>query len=524
MDPFLGLSFAEAQGLPDGLFLRPLHSGVQILLLLWLGAMLAALPRARGAWAATALAFALRWLTFEPRVHMHGDKPYDHLVAGWGLLGTDPIYGEAWRSLLGIAHYTFGTGYDLAHVVAAIASGLTPLWVHTAVARAWPSDPRAADAAALLAAVLPLPLALAPTETVFPLLALAQTVAVAAALGTRRRDDLLAALSIGVLIQCRPLQLPMALVIGAILLFRRRWLALAAAGALFAWRVDALDLAIVQHGGVSNVSRGAKLDSLARTLLQPSYHVGPGAHWIVTDPRLTPVGVAVAAALGAGVGLRQRMPQVAALLAMGTLGALVHWSQDSHADMLRFHLAEQSWWAALAGIGVASLMTRPRWLAAWAAVAVLSFLPATGARHPEWAWVAQHRLLRDWVQLPPDGVTVRVHPQQAGGSKAFLGWTWRRSEATWRAQDGPLEPGEWVFAGLADVMAGDAPDWDRLEPVVEAWLAPEGGGVLNFGDEPVRVGLFRVVQAPTHSLTPQARPDATPPGAAPAPPPGSADR
>jgi hypothetical protein len=107
-------------------------------------------------------------------------------------------------------------------------------------------------------------------------------------------------------------------------------------------------------------------------------------------------------------------------------------------------------------------------------------------------WQAEYAQLRAVLPRLPAGVPVR-YATDLDRQQARLTWLQAWSSADWRPLDGPPRPGELRWVGAADRAPGAAPvDWARLDPVAVVEVPPRWGGLLEGGDRPVAIGLYRV--------------------------------
>lgn len=419
--------------------LRWLH----LVLLAWGALLLWRLPVRRGGLWLLGLAGAVRWLTWEPRMHMHGDKGYNTFMTAWGA-SVDRVYGDAWPNFGSLGTMVHGPSAYSLHVYTAVLSALTVPWLFSAVLRAT-GDVRAARAAGVLLAVLPIPVTMSGTESPLVFAAMLQAVAVAALLSDRRVDHALGGLSLILLASTRPMQMIMAGAIWLAWAWKRPksallWVTAAALG----WR--ALEfIEVVQEYGKPT---GDMLDQLPGILSSLHLQVGPGARWGVTDPQFLPAGVLFLGLLGLVFRTRAAAP----FLALWFLGAFLYLGQGIRADQIRFHLPQTTWWAALAGLGFAAL---PAWSGLRGAVAglvTLSFLTALQPRQRNTPWMVEHRFLLDVVSLPDPGAEVHYFRTVDSGVKIHR-WLRVASPATWEpidAERAAPDPSAWYFIGTHD--------------------------------------------------------------------------
>ncbi|MCB9663972.1 MAG: hypothetical protein H6732_07650 [Alphaproteobacteria bacterium] len=487
----LGLALAITAREP-GWTWRPLHPVVVLLLV----AVVSALPLHRGVLAVAVVGGTARALTLEPRVLMHFAKPYGFLLDGRGDVSPNLAYGDGWNATHGLVTRLVGWTPDLPHAVSWGLSCLLPPFLFDLVLRTT-GRPLAAWTAGLASALLPLAVALAPTPNHFVLVATLQVLAVAGAVRRDAEGDLLAVAAAGLLAHTRPLQLAVVLVPLALLVQGRRWPATAGLVALAGWRVA--ELATHLHATPTSRPLGEPL-----RIVDGMFAMGPDAPWLVLDPTRVPLGLTVLAVVGT-VALLRRGPGAAwALPALFLGGSLLYLEHRYASDRLRFQLPTLAWLAALAGVGLDALARRSRTLGAAAALLLLvSAWPARAPMDPPFTWQAEHLLLRRAADEVPEGSTVRMAiAHDPDGT--IRRWASLRSPGTWVADDGTPHPGELRWVGTADLHPHARPvPWDHLEPLWEQTVPGVWGGLPDlfldapYGAEPVRIGLYRVVDPAT---------------------------
>jgi hypothetical protein len=448
------------------------------------------------------VAAVARFVTFSPRTFMHFDKAPSHLLSARGNQGAGLYYGDGWAGLHGPLWRLLGqTGWgdvDPMHATNAAVSALGAAAVARAVALLLPALPTAGLFAGLAVALSPLSLALAPTESHFVPVATAQAAALAGLAGGRRRDAWLAVLSAGVLAHTRPLQVGVAAVVLAVLLWQRRGWPAAAGAAILAWRVDELGVAYHTLPAVGN---GAQLHTLGFALEPLKQVQGEGVRWLPAEPSVSPWLWLPLGAVAGVWGVWRRERGVAVLLAAHVIAVLPYLHQPRWHDLLRFELPAVMWWAALGGVGLAVLASPwpPPFAAARAPVAALLLVgfgdASWRAREPvrEAVWTAEHRFLLAVAPRLPAGLTVR-YCDTADPSRAFYTWINTRSPATWLPLRGPTPPGAARFVGVADRSPrSDCPVPPGREVIAEALAAPDTRGIDDLGalgEAPVRFQIL----------------------------------
>jgi hypothetical protein len=451
---------------------HPLH----VIVIAWLIAVVAAWPRERIVGEVLLVSGFARLITWSPRIYMHFDKAYAHLVSARGGEHTDTRYGGTWSALMGLIWRAAGEPVDHVHTTAAVLSALTPAAL--AGALLWHGrSPTTARAAGLVLAIAPLPLAMAPTESHFVPVALLQVVAVMGAVGPTRRHGLLAALSIGLLAHLRPLQLLFAAVIVVVLSMRKRWEAVTLAAALIAWRlVEIVGWSAGRRNGVPS------WDTLFHG---PLPWFGEDARLLVLDPTLTPFMLTLLALWALWKRPDARLWGVLFLVA-----TLPYMSQTRITDLVRFQLPAQTWWCALAVLGGASLSPRAQRAAGLALVA--SWWMASTPLEPHGTWVEEYTRLRQLAPTVHQGTVIRYSAAHDPGNAMFR-WINQRSVAWWLPGHGSFEDGELHYIGTADLASdADALPWDRLTPVDVVTTPGVWRRIRPYPDASVPLGLYRV--------------------------------
>lgn len=469
-----------------GRALRPLDA----VLLPWLALLIAGLPRDLRAWAFGGLALVLRG-ALAPFVSSLPTPKGWWLDASTAFLDdgfswTMGAYGDGWDAVMGLARAVLPWA-DTPQRVLLAGSALTVVLVHAAVRHAT-RDTRSADLAAVILATLPLHIVYAAALSRFGLGAIVGTVAALALVRDAPRDRWLAALSLGLLVQCRPTLLFVAGVGVLVLLWRARGpgaLAVALVGA----RVAQLFLIVGEEG-----ASGGMFDQVLLGLDQP--HVGPGARFVLLDPTQTPAAVPVLAAAGiVALPWRARLPALAAL-AMLTL-PYRHFGIPF--DLVRMQAPSFVLGAALAGIGAGALWRRvgARVALPVLAVAALTWWPARHApAWPRWAWWPEEAILRAGVARLPDDAPVVIDVDL--DARNIARWLWTRGHPRVFALGAPDIPADaWRFVGLSDhLRTGGKPELAGWTPVVETVVPENLGTWWEPTGHPVRLGWYVREDAP----------------------------
>lgn len=464
---------------------RPLHAAV----LAWVMVLLIAPPRGWRPWALGALALALRVALSPRRVLLGGDAGYTRLLTGRGLEGSSLYYGDTWQSLMGMIWELLGEPAD--HVTAAnlaLSALAVPLLYGCVRALLGGGGEGAATAAALALALLPLPVAVSGSEVHF---VLAGTLAVAALYGAARGDRRgawLAALSAGLLAHLRPLQGLFALLPLALLVRDRRWDALALGLGLLGWRWRQ----ILHHIGQQGRPPVLESAGLGRWDVLP----GPGSALVPLDPLVTPLGLSALAALAlwrarSGAHRRAALILLAALLTQTV--PYLPMAHSSSFDPLRFQLPAQAWVAALAALAAPAVLAwSPRRRAAALGALALSWILARAPIGQPWAWTAEYRFLIRELGEVPEGITVRYEGSQ-DPDMAFHRWLNTRSAGRWLPLDGgEARGGEWRYVGTADRLVGRSEEPPCSSQVASQRVPPASDGWVDFGEEAVLLGLYRI--------------------------------
>jgi hypothetical protein len=469
---------------------RPLHAVV----IGWFALLLVAAPRSARAWGLGAAALALRVALSPRRLLLGGDAAYERLLTAQGLEGSNPYYGDGWWAFMGLLWKALGEPLD--HVMGAnlVLSALAVPLLYGAV-QALTRDRRAATLAAAALALMPLAIALSGSEEQFVLAATLQVAAVYGAARGDRSGAVFAALSAGLLAHLRPMQGLFTLLPLGLLAARRRWGALALGAGLVGWR----GVEIVRHllaEGRPPVTENTYLEW---------WDLLPGAKSAVValNPSLSPIALALLALLLLDTPPDREEGRRPALVLLGAfvLGALpyVPLIQSTGADPLRFQLPTLSWLAALAALAWPWFTDgRGRPVPSPGRLALLGLLAWSwwSARAPigtPWAWTSEYRFLAAEAPRVPGDVTVRYDASQ-DPNHVFHLWLNDVSPADWLpfGEDPPAE-GEWIYVGTADRIAGRKEAPRCAEVAVQTFVPSASDGWVDFGDEDVRLGLYKVI-------------------------------
>lgn len=452
--------------------------------LAWLMLLLVYLPRRWEPWAAGLVALVLRLGLQPAHLLMGGAYPELRGNAATGLLDVGQ-YGPTWSAMLGPAWLLTGEPM-VPLLVNPWISALTVVvvWklVHDAV------DGRTAALASGLLAVLPLPIALARTETMFVLVALLQVAAVAGVLSEERSGRIFGVLSGFLLLQLRPGQAVFCFALLVLLAWRKDWMALAFLGVPVG--VFAADLlSRMAQSGVGSVP--GELTSLGR-LLVPHHWVGFHGRFATLDPWITPFGVAVVAA-GALVVHRSR-PQVQvpiwSLCFLAAAAPYLHLFR--HTDVTRFHMPSQSWLVILAAVALASMTSR---IARVAAAGVgLTFIPARSPLGPQpFTWQAEYEVFQPAIEALESTAVVRHQTlERYEGQRAM--YLDRLRPTFVSLLDRPMEVGEYLWIGRFGPTREET--GCELHAVIEETIAVRHAEIEYLEGDTRVVGLYRCLQIP----------------------------
>lgn len=448
--------------------------------------LLGTVPRTRNALAVTLLAVLAHVVTYAPRVHLHDLTAYQHILEASGLSSPDLLYGEGRSALLTWPLWLMRWPIDGVHWVDSALAVLAVPQLYAVMRSLY--DERTAVAAAVLYALAPLPLALAPTETAFVPLATMEVLAVHGLVRGGRLGDLMVVIGAGMVTHLRPLEgLVGAAFVLVALGLRRGWAGLGVAGFLV-WRLYNWSFLQPDGGGLQLAAFWRTWDSI---LLE---FVGRAGRAMVFDPSRTPAALAVLALWGAWVGRRRWATWgVAALCAFGTVAYV---NQGFLADRMRYQLPAQVWLCALAGVALSGLWARRA--VAVAAIAALTVSWGFALQpYPPFPWQVEYATLRAALQTLPPGTKVAFddgadnHNHQRVWAHLF-----RQVELVPLAQATPDVRWRWV--GLADHLHGVLPA--RPGAVVEATITPMAWpidpvnntmwGCSPCADVPMQIGLF----------------------------------
>jgi hypothetical protein len=451
----------------------------------WVLSLLWALPRRREPWAWALGALALRAWVAPAHVLMGVAYPYDYLLTYAGLRSPNLRYGAGWPALMDVLRPLAGAAPERLHDVNLALSALTVVCVWQAVER-WTRDDVAARLSALTMALLPLPFALATTETSFVLVALLGAASLAGLARADRAGAWSAGLSAALLAHTRPDAIPVAVVVALALVASRRvgpsFLAVAAIGARVAFLATA-DFDAPPPGLTM-------LERIAGTI------VGRHSATVVLDPTVTPFWLVPAGLFGAWCAWRRGQRGAVALLALLVLAATgPYLIYERVTDLARFGLSAQSLWVVLAGLGAADLGRggvgrRAVWLAVMVAGLWVARAPLGGPMVHR----VEHAFARVTLCAQPPGTRIRydaARDPDAGMARFFqvvCGVALRAIPA-----DGVMSPGELVWRGVGDRWpAAHPPERCTVDPVAARTTPAWDGGLEPIGDGPVSVGLFRV--------------------------------
>jgi hypothetical protein len=479
---------------PEGPFrLRPLH----LVVLIWLIVAHLGLPRDRYAVGAGLMAFGVRVALSARTVLLGGDAAFERLLSARGRLDPDLYYGEAWACLMGPYSFALGDPPGLVLGLNVLVSAMT-VWVLVGLLERLGATEVERFGAGILLALSPLAVALAGTEIHFVAVGLLQVAAVYGALSERggwrgQMDGLLAASSLGLLIHLRPLQIAFVLLPLGLLAWRRRWLHLALGLALVGWRAAQVLPHAGGGSGVMQYERYLELPFLAR-LMMP----GPEAVDLALRPTVTPMIVPLLAMIGLVVWLRQeRWKPVAVLAIAGTLALLPYAVKTQpFADPLRFQLPVQTWWVALAGLGLGVLWRRGLLGQAALVLGLVASLYVARAPVERWAWQDE---LGFWRQLElEEGERVWINDSQDPNGHTRR-WLTLNTPGTWLGHtQGQPADGDLVVRGTADRHPGASFPYEdcELERVALELGSSVTDGWVELGSEPVELAAYRIHGCP----------------------------
>ncbi|MCB9664346.1 MAG: hypothetical protein H6732_09545 [Alphaproteobacteria bacterium] len=454
--------------LPGAWPLRPLH----LLVLAWAATLAWALRAQPLAWAMGALALAVRMGLHGPLLLLGRGHGVAKRVDGTGLDPNPSVYGDALAAMDGPWWWLSGgapTAQAWTHL------GYSALTVAALTAWLRQEGRLTAATAGLLAALMPLPVALAGTETEFVAVTLLQVTAVLGITRAGWAGAILGVASVGLLAHLRPVQALVAAALVLLAAMRGRGLLALAGGALVAAR----------WAGPQGTGPDAALpwDQLHGTW---SELLGVGGALLPLDPTRTPVVLTLLAFLALPLAPRRAVTWIAsAAVVVGT--APYAWMRLP-TDVLRTQLPAQTWLCALAALA----LVRVR-LAGPVLGIPLLLASAWPARQPAWprtAWqVEETHLQRVLPTLGPADV-VRFDPtwDQLGELETWLNAT---GHGVWVPDDrrAPVA-GELRWLGRGEGREGAVHPCvvDDLD-VVE--LPAEGAGVEAYTTPTLRVGLVR---------------------------------
>jgi hypothetical protein len=459
---------------------RPLHPLVLI------GALLAAAlaPRRKEPWLIALFALVVRVALTSERAVLEGDHPFQRFVTATGLAETDWPHGDTWAAVLGPVWLLFGGPDRLPHAASLVASVLTVAYLWGLV-EAW-FDDRAANTAALMLAVLPLPVALARSEDDLALATLLQVWALYGLARGDRRGGVFTAIAVGLLANLNAVHLPFTM------------LPIAALTANPRHRVSAVAALLLTAGGafMAGKGMGANPDHLASLHLEdlpnvfdPGYVVGPGGRLAPSDPSVSPIGVtalAITSLLWVPPPFRTPMQALWGALAITTLPYL---HLPGAVEAVRLQLPAQTWLTALAGVAFVCVDPRARrlWVLVLGLSWVLSSSPLSGGAI---TWTAEHAALRDALAYVPEDAAVSFQPVSPGSP-----WQQRyyqlQMRGVWLPQGKrPLQAGEYRWIGRSDADLPD--DGCSLRPVVERMVPVRQSPDSSATPTELHLGLFEV--------------------------------
>ncbi len=457
----------------------------------WFALTLWALPRRVEPWAWGLFALAVRFVVAPPHILMSVGYPYGALMTYAGTESPSLLYGAGWNAVLDVLRPLFGPHPDQLHLI----HGLLSAWVAPclwSVATHAGATPRVARVTALLAATLPLAVALGTTETLFVLIAALHATAL---LGLSRGDRVgaaLVAVSAGLLANVRPDQGVVVLTLLVALALTRRWGALLLALGPVAARGWELAHA---PPGLLPVS---ELEQLA-TIGNPLF--GRGSSIVVFDPTLTPFWLVPVAAFGAWRLIRRPRTRSLGLAAIALLlaGTAPYVGLHRYTDTSRFQLPTMVTWALLAGLAWEPIAARSMAVrAAATTVALLGLGLASGPFSPPLAHAVEHTFARAQLCALPVGARVRYDRARDpfNTMSHYFAAVCHVTLTAW-GNDEPLQVGDRVWRGVGDRWHGERPATTctlRADKIIET--PPWDGGLEDLGQTPLPIGLFTVTACP----------------------------
>jgi len=457
--------------------------GLHAVVIGWFALMIVAAPRSARAWGLGLGALALRAALSPQRVLLGGDAAFNRLLTAQGLEGSNPYYGDGWPAIMGLISRALGAPTDHALAVNLALSALTVPLLYGCV-KALTKDKWIASVAALLLAVTPLPVAVAGSEIHFVLVGTLQVAALYGAARGDRTGALLSALSVGLLVHLRPMQGLFVLLPLGMLAWRRRWEGVALGLALVGWR--GVELLQYFQGELPPVMQQSNLHFVD---LLP----GVGSALVPLNPWATPLALTLLAALALRPG-----PSKAAAWLMGAallLGTLPYLpiTHDSVFDPLRFQLPAQAWLCGLSALALTKLREEDTRLTLAAGAMILaSWWTARAPLGADWAWTEEHRFLSREAGKVPEGAVVRYDGSQ-DPDLVFHAWINEHSPGVWLPLSPvPLQAGEWRYIGTADRLANGSEGVACGDAVVTQAITPLSDGWVQFGEQPLTLGLYRV--------------------------------
>jgi hypothetical protein len=472
----------------------PERIGLQALVLVWMGAMVAAAPRRVTPWAIAALALAVRLALATPGALMGRAYPYQHFLGYVGKIKSIPLYGQGWFATMDWMRPVFGadpSGLNRANLAFSV---LTVVWLWDVVRRLT-RDTRAATAAATLLACLPLAVSLSRLEVHFVLCALLEITAVVGVVRGDRLGAVLTVASAVVLAHARPFEIVFATAAALALAWRWR---VAGALALAGIAVRVAEIGVPNgHDGFPNAAPDAWAPStLARQIF------GPDSSVALFNPHVHPAWLFPAAVVGGALAWRRGERAAVGVLAAGALLTTAPYAHMFFpTDVLRFQLPAATWWCALAGLSapwIASrgVVVRVVLIGVWAAGVWSASAPLQGL-----LTVSEFRFLSAALPTLPAGATLRYDPvwDQNG---LFAAWAERAGPVHAVPLDGvPPQVGELVYVGVGARVIDRPPG--RLAPVGpacagevlrEETVGSFSGGLyeLTTPEAPVRLAIERV--------------------------------
>lgn len=448
--------------------------------------LLGTIPRSRTAVALTVAAVFTHLVTYAPRTQLHDLSAFQEILASNGMLAPDTLYGEGRVALVQWPLALLGFPMDGTHWVHSALSVLAVPHLYAVMRRLF--DERAGVVAALLLAIAPLPLAIAPTETPFVALATMQVLAIHGLSRTGWVADLMVVLGAGFVTHLRPLEGLFGAAICAVAWSLGRRRAAAGVAAMVAWR-------LVTWGGAPPPNHGYPLDQWNYVDVQLRQLFGPEGRLVIFNPLRSPAVLVVLAPLGVWAGWRRSRWATAGLTSLVVVSTLVYINQGAPSDTLRYQSPVQVWWCALAALGLMAVARRPVVLALVLLVGAPSWWMA---RHPypPFPWQIEYTLLRRALATLPPG-TVVAYDDAVDQRRYEARWVELYAGVKLVPESAAPADVAWRWVGLADHVHGVKPPPPGAAVVEETIVSPDRlWGCEVCDGAPMTIGLYPRAASP----------------------------